>query len=421
MAKTFTDSKGVVRPVKAPAKPAKKAVPPKANPLDAAVNSAIQGQIKPYQAANTERQTQYTQDVADSAGVDSSLQAQLAQIRAGLDSSNANALGLAASRGSAVPDQMQRNQSFLRDVLGNYTTNGGTGLDTAASQQGVISNANASGNAAAVGLAGSSGASQLAAQSGAAGMAGRERGTQLLQARLADQRAIQNQIAAIKATAPALRREYQNQDFDRYTLAAGELGLSASAQAEQKRQFDASLAAGTAAAAADAKPAAPKSKYGFGISGQYDKDLDSLYSTIANKVVPQIGSDQKPTGQNVANPARKWRDVVSKLTGLGIPGGQAVLLASKWLPERLSIHGKSSPAVIYKLLKSGELGFKLSDAVARQVLSNIGPNAWAQRNANPRAVTIPVRPGKPGTTVGAGDLGGGALNAGDLAAGGFTF
>lgn len=142
------------------------------------------------------------------------------------------------------------------------------------------------------------------------------------------------------------------------------------------------------AAANNAAPSAPnpadQSKYGYGLHARYDKDLDSLYGSLQPipKIDPEtgkplVGSDGRPV--MVSNPNRRWRDTINKLTGLGINGGQAVLLASKWLPDRLKIHGRNSPAVIYNLLKSGELGFKLSDNVAKQVLANIGPNAWNQR------------------------------------------
>lgn len=138
------------------------------------------------------------------------------------------------------------------------------------------------------------------------------------------------------------------------------------------------------AAANNASQGQPKpgdsSKYGFGLDKKYDAAIDSLFGTIADQKVPVVGPDGKPTGAMQANPNRRWRDVIAKLTGVGVPGGVAVILASKWLPERLKIHGRNSPSVIYKALKSGELGFKVSDAVAKQVLANIGPNAWAQRN-----------------------------------------
>lgn len=217
------------------------------------------------------------------------------------------------------------------------------------------------------------------------------------------------QLQGLKPALEERRREELRQarlQNAQLKLAQDQFGLQVASTASDNAYRDRALAAQTSAtesAAASNPKVDPKdvSKYGFGIHAKYDADIDGLFGKVANKLVPELGADGKPTGADVPNPNRRWRDVVAKLTGLGVNGGQAVILASKWLPDRLKLHGVRSPSVIYKILKSGELGFKVNDAVAKQVLSNLGPNAWAQRYPPRKTVSKPGDKitATPGTTT----------------------
>lgn len=422
-AKTFTDASGRVRPVRSKA-PARTVRPPKPNPIDAATTAALQGQIKPWRAANVERQTLYERDVADSGAVGQALDAKIAGIQSGLADTNATALGLAAQRGVESQDQMARNQSFLQSVLGNYVTDGGAGLSGAAQAQGVAANADAAGNATSVALGNNSGSSQLAAQRGAMTMQGGERASQLLQARMADHRSIQNEIARIKATAPAVRQALADKQRE-YWLAGQELKLSRAQQEEQRRQFDANLQLqygqmnqqddqfydgldAEQAAAAKPKPGSGGrvAKYGVQIPKHLVADVDALYSTVMSPTL-EDGSENK---------AHRWRLAYGKLGELGIGKAQAALLASTWLGDRLR---KTGPAGVYKMLKTGDgLGFKASDALARQIFQ-IAKLDWSKRKGPSMRVNLPqVTQGSgPGGAVTGTDIAGDAITADELQSG----
>lgn len=378
--KTFRDSKGNIRQI-GTSKIVKRAA---VNPLDAAVNSAIGAQVQPYTAMDKSRLAQYNKDVADTNAVQETLQQRLAGIQSGLQSANADALGLAAQRGTASADQMQRNMDFLRQTLGNYTSDQGAiagGVQPAS----VASGSDAAGNAVGVGLAAGASGNQLAAQRGASVLAGGERSAQLLNARKQDQLAIQREIARIRSQAPLLKRQFGRENAE-MSLARQELGLSKQQLSEQKRQFDASqdyqydaLDAGTKAD--KIKNETKKSDYGYGIPASLDEKISTIFSQVAEPKVPVLDpATGQPTGATGDNDKRRWRTVISQLRGLGVKGGPAVLLATKWMPERLNIHGSKSPQVIYKILKSGELGFKASDAVAKQVFKQAGLD-WSKRTA----------------------------------------
>lgn len=375
-------------------KPKAKPVP-KVNPLDAAVTGAIDGQVKPFEQANVERGTQYTRDIADTDAVQNALQQNLVGITKTLATANNDALGLAAQRGTASGDRMASNMNFLQSVLGNYVGDGGVGLQGAAQHEGVQVAADAAGNTRSVYDAGQASNGNLAQQRGALTMAHGERAGQLLQARLADQRALQNEIARVRAQAPMLKRQFGRED-EELRIAQNDLALrrqqvtdqrnANAAQTElgyyQTNVGAASDAAGNAAdAAKDAK--ANAGRFGYGIDKKYDDAIAAVMASVGPTSL--MGPDGKPT----KNPNHAWRSTIQRLEAEGLSGGQAVLLASKWLPDRLKIHGAKSPSVIYKILKSGELGFKLSDATAKQVFLAAGLD-WSKRVAK-----APAKPKKP--------------------------
>lgn len=402
-AKTFRNGAGAIVPIRRPAAAPKKAAPPKVNPIDAAVTSQLAGQSKPYEGMLADRQKQYDADRTDQIGIGDQIQSQLLGIQKTLATANNDALGLAAQRGTASADQMQRNMDFLSSVLGNYVTDDGSGLRNAASQQGVVATADAAGNAAGVRTLGVGSNNQLAAQRGAQEMAVGERAKALLDARIADQRAIQNEIARIKATAPALRYKMQQDAADR-VRADKELGLSQAQVNEQVRSNKAQENLGyyqtNVGAASDASKgaAANAGRYGFGIDKKYDDAIAALYGTVA----PGKIADPAHPGKYIENPNHRWRETIKQLANAGLSGGQAVLLASKWMPDRLTIHGGDSPSTIYKALKDGSLGFKLSDAVAKQVFQQAGLD-WNKRTSSKKpskghGLTLPagtINAGKP--------------------------
>lgn len=422
-AKTYTNkATGKVTPIKA--KPAKKVVrPPAVNPLDAAVSSAVNSQVLPYENASADRARQYEADASNSELINARMQQNLVGIQQTLATANNDALGLAAQRGTASADQMARNQSFLSGVLGNYVGDGGVGLQGAAQHAGVQVAADAAGNTRSVYDAGQAANGALAQQRGAMTMAQGERAGQLLQARLADQRSIANEIARIRGQAPMLKRQFGREDEElriaKEDLALRRQGVNDARAANQAQtdlgyyQTDASAAAALAGAGADAAKDAKANagRFGYNIDKKYDDAIAAVMASVGPTRI--LG----PNGEQ-PNPNHAWRSTISRLQSEGLTGGQAVLLASKWLPDRLKIHGGKSASVIYKILKSGELGFKVSDAVAKQVLAAAGLN-WADRLKAPKAkkptVNIPVAGGKPGTNVSAGDIGGGGnVGAGDL-------
>lgn len=423
-AKTYTNkATGKVTPIKA--KPAKKVVrPPAVNPLDAAVTSAVNSQVLPYENASADRARQYEADASNSEAINARMQQNLVGIQQTLATANNDALGLAAQRGTASADQMARNQSFLSGVLGNYVGDGGVGLQGAAQHSGVQVAADAAGNTRSVYDAGQAANGNLASQRSAMTLAQGERAGQLLQQRLADQRSIANEIARIRGQAPMLKRQFGRED-EELRIAKEDLGLRrqqvsdarAANQAQTELgyyQTDASLAGQAAGAQADAAKDAKANagRFGYNIDKKYDDAIAAVMASVGPTAI--LG----PDGQQIPNPNHAWRSTIKRLQSEGLTGGQAVLLASKWLPDRLKIHGDKSPSVIYKILKSGELGFKLSDAVAKQVFQLSGLN-WAHRLKAPKkpkaTVSVPVRPGRPGSNVSAGDIGGGgAVRPGDL-------
>jgi hypothetical protein len=317
---------------------------------------------------------------------------------------------------------MERNQNFLREVLGNYVGDGGAGMQGAVQMGAAQSGADNAGNAVSIGLAGRASEGQLSSMRGAENMAHGERAMALLSKRQEDQRAIENEIARIRAQAPMLRRQFGRED-EELRIAKQDLALRrqqvADARAANAAQIDlgyyqtnAGAAADAAGNAADAakEAAANRGKYGYNIDKKYDTMLDELFKSVASPTVPDPADPTK----TVPNAARRWRALITAMQGFGLTGGQAVLLASKWVPERLKIHGARSPQVIYKILKSGELGFKLSDAVAKQVFQLAGLN-WAHRNKKPssgganRPVSGILGP-NPGGTVGAGTIHNGGIS-----------
>lgn len=415
--KTFKDSKGNIRQTGGSGKIVKRAA---VNPLDAAVNSAIGAQVQPYTAMDKSRLAQYNKDAADTSAVQETLQQRLAGIQSGLQSANADALGLAAQRGTASADQMQRNMDFLKQTLGNYTSDAGAivnGVQPAV----VASGADAAGNAAGVGFAGSASANQLAAQRGASVLAGGERSAQLLNARKQDQLAIQREIARIRSQAPLLKRQFGRENAE-LSMVRQELGLKKQTFAEQQRQFDLSQteasrqfdeSLGADRASQAEKDAAAKNKnlvkkWGVSVPKHLVSDLDGLYSA---SLAPK-------TPEGAENPAHRWRTVYAEMTKLGIGKAQAALLASTWLPDRLKIHGKKSPQVIYKMFKDGSLGFKASDGYLKALFSKVGLD-WSKRVAKSPSVKLPGVTGTgPNGTVGTGDIGGGGMvGTGDLAGG----
>lgn len=400
-AQTYRNAAGKIVPIRKPV------VPPKANPLDAAVSSAIDAQVSPYEAAAADRARQYEADQANGEAINNRLQQNLLGIQQTLATANNDALGLAAQRGTASADQMARNQSFLSGVLGNYVGDGGVGLQGAAHAGGVQVGADAAGNTRSVYDAGQAGNSNLASQRSALTLAAGERSSQILQQRLADQRALANEIARIRTQAPLLKRQFGRED-EELRIAKEDLGLRRQQLGDQRAanaaqtqlgyyQTDAQLAGQIASDKADAadKAAENRGQYGFGIDKKYDQTLTELFKSVAS---PNIQDPADPT-KTKPNPARRWRGLIQTMQGMGLTGGQAVLLASKWVPERLKIHGAKSPQVIYKLLKSGEMGFKVSDAVAKQVFQSAGLD-WSQR--------VPKATKPKGPTIGDGQVNVGA-------------
>lgn len=396
-AKTWTDKQGNVRAiggriVRAAPKPGA-AVKPPVNPLDAAVGSAITSQVKPYEGMEADRVTQYNHDLADQRAVQDEVQQQLLGIHRTLATANNDALGLAAARGTDT-SAMQRNQNFLRDVLGNYVGDGGAGMQTAIEMGQSRMGADAAGNAAQIGLAGRASEGHLSTLRAAENMAHGERAAALLAKRQADQHAIENEIARIRAQAPLLRRQFGRED-EEMRIAKQDLALRRQQAADQRAsnqaqvdlgyyQTDAQAAASLAGSKADAakEAAANASRYATIVPG-LNKKYDDAIEAVRQAVMPTAiaGAD----GTTTENPNHRWRAAIDQLKAGGLTTGQAVLLASAWLPDRLKVHGADSPRVIYRILKSGELGGKLSDAVAKKVFQLAGLD-WSQRNKrNPTA------------------------------------
>lgn len=413
--------------VKDPKRPGKFKLQPKpkpkraaVNPLDQAVNSAITSQVSPYEQANANRLTQYEHDTADNKAAGDLLQQNLKGILNTQATANNDALGLAAQRGTASADRMASNMSFLQSVLGNYVGDGGVGLQGASQHAGVQVAADNAGNTRSVYDAGRAAEGNLSQQRGAQVMQQGERSQQLLAKRMEDQRAIQNEIARIRAQAPLLKRQFGREDEEmriaRQDLALRRQGQNASIQ-QAKDQLDLGYYqtdAGTAAALEGAKVDAGKDagRYGYGINKKFDDRL----AAIQDDVSPPKVRDPA-TGEVVENPNHRWRATIDRLRNEGLTPGQSLLLATKWLKGRLSIHGDKSPSVIYKLLKSGELGNKFSDAVAKQVFQLAGFD-WSQRVAKPKKPTTVRVPGA--QTDSAGNMTGrpqGAVTGTDLANG----
>jgi hypothetical protein len=159
------------------------------------------------------------------------------------------------------------------------------------------------------------------------------------------------------------------------SLAQKRYGLDAAAQVFGQAQT------AQAAAAQAAESRGPSSKYGFKINARYDKDLDAIYNAVRDKKILQevVDASGNKGTQRVDNPNRRWRNIVDQITGVGISRVQAIMLASKWAPERLKIHGNKSPQVIYRMLKNE---YNLTDGQAKNVFRIAGLN-WNNRVKKP--------------------------------------
>jgi hypothetical protein len=377
--------------VKDPARPGKFKLQPKpgaapkkpaVNPLDSAVNSAIAAQVKPFMGADASRLQRYEADTADSKHAHDLLQQNLLGIMQTQATANNDALGLAAQRGTAGAERMQANMGFLQSVLGNYVGDQGVGLQGASQHAGVQTAADAAGNTRSVYDAGRASEGNLSQQRGAMVMQAGERRDQLLAKRLEDQRAIQNEIARIRATAPLLKRQFGREDAE-LQIAQQDLALRRQMASDQRANNEAQIGLGYAGLDAQAeanKPAANANagKYArFGnVDKKYDAMLDELFKSVAS---PKVQEQQEDGSiKQVDNPARRFKSLLTTLKGMGLSPGQSALIAASWVPERLKIHGDKSPQVIYKMMRSGELGNKYSDAVIKQVFQTAGLD-WNKR------------------------------------------
>lgn len=345
MAKTFTDGKGKVRPMRAAATKVKA---PKLSPIDQAANSTIAGQVTPYQSALAERDRQYKADRADGSSLDAALTSDLSGLRTTAANSGADALALAAQRNTGSQDQMARNQSFLQNVLGGYVTDGGAGLASAGGGTAVAAGADNAQNAMKIALGGKAITDQLTAQQGAASMQGRERASQLLASMQADQRALGNQIAAIKSTRPAVRQKLLQEWQDR-KMAAAELGLNRQQLQQQDDQFYAGLGAEQQAD----KP--KKGVYGFG------EDKDAPVGSVLDALAAKVAAEQ--AGKPV-----KWDagglvgDAILALSSrAGLTTTQAALQAAKVYPE--AIKGLGAFGAITTLRRRG-----VPDGIIRNIV-----------------------------------------------------
>ncbi len=214
------------------------------NPLDAQVNAAIGERVKPLQGMLGEREKQYAAEGQLAGRANTALQGELDRIGGVYNEAKGQAIGAVGAGQVATEGEQARGNAFLQSVLGGFMPDAAQAAPAQAQNQliagaqGDLQNRTIAGQLALEQQAGNAG---LAMQRTATGQQAAEFTRDRLDARNADTRTIQTQIAAIQAGAPALRRQFGREN-EQMSLARQQLQLDRQNLGQNQSQFDANLA-----------------------------------------------------------------------------------------------------------------------------------------------------------------------------------
>jgi hypothetical protein len=342
--------------------------PPKVNPLDAQVNSAIAAQTQPYMLQLGQSNQQYGADIGQSNTAGKALQGELGGIQKSLQGDSANLLALAAQRSAGNDSQLAQNRAYLQSILGNFMG------DQSHQGIGAATNAGDVQNAYLQGLNSLSRGAQMGSMRGASAMATNEHLGELQTARQAAAKQIMNQISAIRAQAPLLRRQF-GQENEQMNLARQELGLKKQAMENDFTNATLDRTAARDALLADARQKQIDAKTKANLADK--TTAGTVYNNLWKRIEIKDGQGHG-TGQfTTVPPKHQFQDSMAALINNGLSPDAAVYYAAKWTNGEKGIWQKG-PAGIAGAVNALR-NYGVSESVVKRVVNNVYARLYGKK------------------------------------------